>query len=405
MAEQHTFERPASSSGGANQVRVKAYNERLVLSLVRRHGSLAKADVSRLSGLSAQAVTVLIRGLEEDHLLVRGEPRRGKVGQPSIPLSLNPDGAYAVGVTIGRRSADVVLVDFLGQVRSRCSVSYRWPDAEELLRFASTGVREMLDSVTPAHRGRVIATGIAMPFRIWEWPAELGVPETRLEAWRESRFAELLSAATDTEVFVYNDGTSACGAELAFGEGVQYHDFVYFFVATFIGGGIVLNRTLYPGRTGNAATLGTMLFTHDDGSTTQLLHHASLLSLEQRVARHTDLDRDFSWQVPDVWVTHRVDVEPWLETVAHYLAVAIGSACSIVDFEAAIIDGIFPDDVKADLVARVQRRLTEIDQKGVASPDVIGGSLGQTARVLGGASRVMMERYFLDQSVLFSSVS
>lgn len=405
MAEQHTFERPALSSGGANQVRVKAYNERLVLSLVRRHGSLAKADVSRLSGLSAQAVTVLIRGLEEDQLLVRGEPRRGKVGQPSIPLSLNPDGAYAVGVTIGRRSADVVLVDFLGQVRARRSVGYRWPDPEALLQFAVAGVRELLAALSTGQRRRVIGTGIAMPGRIWEWPAELGVPETRLEAWRDSRFAELLSDATDTEVFVYNDGTSACGAELAFGEGVQYHDFVYFFVATFIGGGIVLNRTLYPGRTGNAATLGTMVFTHDNGSTTQLLHHASVLSLEQRVAKHTPEGRDVNWQAPEQWVRHRADVEPWLDTVAHYLAVAIGSACSIVDFEAAIIDGIFPDDVKVDLVARVQKRLTEIDQKGVTSPDVIGGSLGQTARVLGGASRVMMERYFLNQSVLFSSVS
>ena len=30
-------------SGGANQVRVRAHNERLVLSLVRRHGALSKA--------------------------------------------------------------------------------------------------------------------------------------------------------------------------------------------------------------------------------------------------------------------------------------------------------------------------------------------------------------------------
>ena len=29
--------------GGANQVRVRAYNERLIMSLVRRHGALSKA--------------------------------------------------------------------------------------------------------------------------------------------------------------------------------------------------------------------------------------------------------------------------------------------------------------------------------------------------------------------------
>lgn len=43
------------------------------------------------------------------------EPQRGQVGQPSIPMSLNPNGVFSIGLKIGRRSADLVLVDFLGQ--------------------------------------------------------------------------------------------------------------------------------------------------------------------------------------------------------------------------------------------------------------------------------------------------
>ncbi len=38
-------------SGGANQIGVRAYNERLVMSLVRRHGGLSKAEIARRSGL------------------------------------------------------------------------------------------------------------------------------------------------------------------------------------------------------------------------------------------------------------------------------------------------------------------------------------------------------------------
>ena len=64
-------------SGGANQVRVRAYNERLVMSLVRRHGSLSKAEIARRSGLSAQTVTVIMRALEAEGLLMRGTPMRG----------------------------------------------------------------------------------------------------------------------------------------------------------------------------------------------------------------------------------------------------------------------------------------------------------------------------------------
>ena len=52
----------AQLSGGANQARMRAYNERLVLSLIRRHGQLSKAEIARRSGLSAQAVTMVFNG-------------------------------------------------------------------------------------------------------------------------------------------------------------------------------------------------------------------------------------------------------------------------------------------------------------------------------------------------------
>jgi uncharacterized membrane protein len=57
---------------GSNQAGMRAYNERLVLSLVRRHAGLAKADIARSTGLSAQTVSVIMRGLEEEGLLRRG---------------------------------------------------------------------------------------------------------------------------------------------------------------------------------------------------------------------------------------------------------------------------------------------------------------------------------------------
>src|SRR6188768_380889 len=93
---------------GTNQAGMRAHNERLVLSLVRRHGSLAKSEIARMTGLSAQTVSVIMRHLEADHLLQRGEPQRGRVGQPLVPLSLDPEGAFFLGAKIGRRSLDLV---------------------------------------------------------------------------------------------------------------------------------------------------------------------------------------------------------------------------------------------------------------------------------------------------------
>lgn len=86
---------------GTNQSGMRARNERLVLSLVRRHQALAKSEIARMTGLSAQTVSVIMRLLEKDGLLLRGEPVRGKVGQPSVPMRLNPDGAFSLGSRSG----------------------------------------------------------------------------------------------------------------------------------------------------------------------------------------------------------------------------------------------------------------------------------------------------------------
>ena len=106
----------AAGLRGSNQSDMRDHNERLVLSLVRRFAALAKSDIARMTGLSAQTVSVIMRKLEQDGLLTRGERVRGKVGQPSVPMSIAADGAFFYGLKVGRRSADLVLTDFLGRI-------------------------------------------------------------------------------------------------------------------------------------------------------------------------------------------------------------------------------------------------------------------------------------------------
>src|ERR1700716_483635 len=91
----------SARSRGPNQTGVRLYNERLILSLIRRHRGLAKVEIARLTGLSTQTTTVIINRLEADGLLLAGEPQRGRIGQPSVPYSLNADGAFGLGLMIG----------------------------------------------------------------------------------------------------------------------------------------------------------------------------------------------------------------------------------------------------------------------------------------------------------------
>lgn len=391
-------------SGGANQTRVRAYNERLVLSLVRRHGSLPKSEIARRSGLSAQTVSVIMRALETEGLLLRGEPQRGKVGQPSIPMSLNPDGVFSIGLKIGRRSADLVLIDFLGNERASLRQTYPYPLPDEILVFATKGVASFLGSLPEDKRDRIAGIGISMPFSLWDWAEKIGAPDGSMEAWRGLDIGSKLSDAVSLPVFVQNDATSACGAELVFGRGAQYANFVYFFVGTFIGGGIVLNHAIFSGSTGNAGAMGAMPITSSTGPPAQLIDHASIHELE-KLLLNDGLDPSPLWLQPDNWSGFENSLETWIASTAKHLAIAVAAACSIMDFEVAVIDGAFPAAVRSSLVAAIAHEMKKLDLRGIDPPEIVEGTIGSRARSLGGASLPLYARYLLDQSVLFKEMN
>ncbi|GIL02091.1 MAG: sugar kinase [Alphaproteobacteria bacterium] len=402
MSEDHPLAARAAtmttSHRGSNQSGMRAFNERLVLSLLRRHGGLAKSDIARLTGLSAQTVSVIMRSLEADELLVRGEPVRGRVGQPSVPLSLNPDGAYSIGLKIGRRSADLVLVDFLGRIVERAHVSYAFPTPADTVAFVRAVVPGFTERLGP-RVDRIAGFGIAMPFEIWNWAEEVGAPGHAMDAWREFDVGEAIGQFCPWPVYIQNDATAACGAELVFGGHGGLQDFVYFYVGTFVGGGVVLNGSLYAGRTGNAGALGSMPVPGPDGRPVQLIDVASLVVLEWRL-KADGIDPAPLWSSDADWRGFEGQAEQWLQPAAAALAHAIVAATSVIDFEVAMIDGGFPADIRARLVAATAAAFSRLDLQGIALPRLKAGSIGPIARALGGASLPLFDRYLIDQNTL-----
>lgn len=387
-------------SGGSNQVRVRAYNERLVMSLVRRHGELSKADIARRSGLSAQTVTVIMRALEADGLLIRGAPTRGKVGQPSTPMRLNPDSVYSFGVKIGRRSAELAVMDFVGKVRLQVRRIYPYPMPEEILAFIVDGIAELEARLTAEQRGRVAGIGIATPFELWNWATEVGAPQQEMDRWRGIDLQREVAARVSHPVFLQNDATSACAAELVFGLGQRYPDFIYLFIGSFIGGGVVLNSALFSGRTGTAGAIGPLPVQRRDGRTMQLLKIASIFVLENEL-RTAGIDSQPLWYSPDEWIDFGPPLETWIQDTAAALAQAVIAAASVIDFSAAVIDGGFPSWVRERIVVATRAALDHHDLQGVIMPEILEGEAGSHARTIGAASLPLFARYLLDQNVLF----
>lgn len=390
---------------GTNQSGMRAQNERLVLTLLRQQGALAKSDIARMTGLSAQTVSVIMRALEQDGLLMRGTPQRGRIGQPSIPMSLAAEGAFFFGLKIGRRSADLVLIDFLGRILAMRRRTYRYPTPDAVLDFAAFAVPDLAATLPEAHRGRIGGLGVAMPFQLWSWVQALGAPQGEMDAWRHRDMQAELAALTAMPVFIRNDATAACGAELVFGTGPRPRDFLYFYCGTFIGGGLVLNGQLFTGRSGNAAGVGPMPVplrsgaSGGQGGMGRLFDAASMARLADAMEAAGE-PSDHLWEQHQHWQVSRPVLDAWLDTAAEGLAWATLSAAALTEIEAVLIDGWMPTAIRAELTARTGAALHRLDLSGIDPPVIREGSLGADARALGAATTPLSQRYLIDQNAL-----
>jgi len=390
----------ADPSGAANQQRARAYNERLILSLIRRHGCLSKTEIAKRSGLSAQAASVIMRSLEHDRLLLRGEPVRGNVGQPSIPMSVNPDGVYSIGLKIGRRSADIVLLDFLGSEKKSLQMRYEYPTPKALLRFVKKSVTTINKSLTKSQQSRIAGIGVAMPFEVWDWADQINAPAKKMLAWKTFDFQQQFSDFCNFPVFVENDATAACGAELVFGHGADLSDFIYFFIGTFIGGGVVLTHAVFQGKTGHAGAIGSMPVVTKHNASSQLIDHASLITLEKMLHKK-GIDASILWDSSADWSVLGKPLNNWIKNTAHHIAGAIAASCAVIDFSAVVLDGAIPTDIREKLLVKIGEQLLLLNWKGMNTPVLYEGQIGCDAREIGGACLPLISKYLLDQNVLF----
>ena len=383
-----------SLSMGLSQKGVRDHNERLILSLIQRHGSLPGSVLAKLADLSPPTVSGILRQLETDGLVERGTPVRGKVGKPSIPMGLAANGAFAFGIKIGRRSADLILMDFKGGTRGEMQITYDFPIKQVVLAFLQDGLLNLTNQLSASEQARICGIGVAAPFEFWNWNASIDALSNAFRAWREVDLVAEIGAFSDLPVIVMNDATAACQAEHTYGRGKEFQDYAYFFIGAFIGGGVVLNNSVYAGRQGNAGALGSIRSISPIGESMQLIDMASINLLEARL-HEVDIETRQLWDDPDSWTKLKRYVEPWLLQTAQELAKASLSACSVIDFEAILIDGSFPASLRDDLVNRVRRYVATQDTRGLIPPKIEAGSIGANARSQGAACEIIRTQFFL----------
>ena len=354
-------------------------NERKLLATVRKHGVMPRHKLVEHVDVTAQAIGQMVRKLDQHRLLVHHKAVKVGLGQPPKPMSIHADGAFSIGIKVGRRRTDVLLVDLLGKVREHHTVHYAFPVVASLLPQIEAHLSTMQAALTASSQV-LIGVGVAAPFALGGWHKLLGLSEAQASEWQTLDLQAAIAAMTPRPVRFAKDTAAACIAELLSAKGQVQPNYLYIFVDTFVGGSVVHQGRLLDTPHGNAGAIASLPMAKG----TQLLDHASIWELEQ----HFDLaglDASAAYDERALEGAYLPITESWLQTASQALAACIVSGTAFLDTCCAVIDSSLAPPLLVRLVAQTNAAMDSFNWEGLWRPEVVMGQVGNDAGALGGA--------------------
>ena len=325
-------------------------NLALVLGAVARLGDTSRAQLAEATGLTRAAAGSLVSELIEAGLVrEHGVSLEGRVGRPSMVVSMNDRGPAGLGLEIGVEHLGACMIDLSADVRTRIRVPApnrgRDPRAvvQQLAQVATQALADAVElglapvGVAVAVPGLVSAEGHAVAHA-----PNLGWHGVNLAQQLRTLLPEPLC---ELPVEVENEANLGALAELWRGE--VGRDFVHVSAEAGIGAALVVDGMLLRGRRGFAGELGHMPV-YPDGLPCPCGSHGCLEQYagEEAVLRNCGLDDEAGDRVALLFEQARggrARVQQALDDAGRALGIALAGAVNLVDPETVVLGGAYAD--------------------------------------------------------------
>ncbi|MDX5595178.1 ROK family transcriptional regulator [Pseudovibrio sp. SPO723] len=231
----------------------------LIFSQLRKSGQLARIDLSKETGLSPATVTTITAEMMEEGLIEEADRAAptgdAKRGRPRVELKLSSSSCIVAGIKLSKGVMSSVVVDLAGNTLGSLARTFNPATVEADVLAVS--VRELLKDLL-APQGLKIedlsGVGIGVPGIVNK--EEGYVYWSPMLTQRNVPLLERLADHLPVPVFIDNDANLVALAELWFGYGRTFDDFIVVTTEHGVGMGIVIDGKVYRGARGCGAELG-----------------------------------------------------------------------------------------------------------------------------------------------------
>lgn len=246
---------PDSDSTGApaGPQMIRAMNEQLVLSHLRRAGELSRAELTRLTGLSKPTISLTVTNLEGAGMVRASGLRTGTPGPAAALYEIRPEAGYVMGLDVGGEFLRGAVCDLSGTRRSRLEIAVGATTGEGRVRELS-GLAAKLRAEAGISLAQLTQTVLGTP-GVYDPQRDTLTLTGSQPDWEEPERLARLRSTFGASLMIENDVDAAAMAEREYGHGRDVDSFAFVSVGTGIGMGLVLDGQLRRGSHGAAGEI------------------------------------------------------------------------------------------------------------------------------------------------------
>jgi glucokinase-like ROK family protein len=396
-------------SSGANAKYILKLNKRRVLKLIRDNLSISRAEISKLSGLSAPTVSRIVESLIKEGLVEEIGRGISNGGRRPMLLKFCPDNNFIIGIDLGTTNIYGVLTNLEAEIISEEKIATRVEEGFYSVMDRTFEVIQRLERQLGKKQNRLCGIGLAVAGLINRKRNIVAFsPNFR---WHDVDIMGYLGQKTEIPIFFDNVTRVMALGELCYGVGRKYKNFICVNVGYGIGAGIIINGQSLSGIKGMAGEFGHITLEKNSRIQCYCGNFGCLEALSSgngiaRAAR-MELEKGAKSILFDMCegnlnnltaemvaeAARKGDVVAWsvFHRAAEYLGVGISALINLFNPEAIVIGGgvtqagdILFDTVRSTVKARALNKISR-------DVEILPATFGPKAAVMGAISLILQK--------------
>ncbi|MFN8445258.1 MAG: ROK family transcriptional regulator [Caldilineaceae bacterium] len=338
-----------ATSQKATREQTKLHNKRLILKIVYNQGLISRADLARMTSLTATTVSAAVGELLAEGLVEEVGSISTERGKPPTLIQLVKDANFALALDLSRKVIRGGILNLRGESKRQHNISLHDRMGDQAVEV----IYEMIDALLVDAPQPILGIGIGAPGII---DSQRGYVQRAVNlSWLNLPLRDLLKKRYNLAASVVNDNQAALLAEYHFGRYRNQEHLVVIRLGNGIGAGMVLNRQLLHsygvGEIGHVTVVenGSVCSCGNVGCLETVASSRAIVKQAQSIALHNSNSTLAPMLHEPGGITMEAVLEafaagdptlrPLVENVGHYLGIAIANLIGVLGLTKILLAG------------------------------------------------------------------